>query len=206
MNIYLPIISNIIIVLILIAGIFIGRKNGWRLELSKSLILIGSLVGIYFLNPLISTKLMEFDFCQKIISLSSEITFKSLCLFAEFALIYVLVSIAFLIIRKNCRKIKALRVERINTAKSIKSRKERRKESKQFKKLHTKQISKSSKTVGAILGLVLAFIVGYIIMSPIKYFTKDLVSMKPELEYVETAYDYTIYDQIDKLIGFDLIK
>ena len=203
MNIYLPIISNVIIALILIAGIFVGRKNGWRLELSKLILVLGSLVGLYFLNPIISSKLIELEFCQNIISLSSEATFNRLCLFIEFTLIYAIISIIFIIIRKNCRKIKSVKVEKINTAKSIKSRKERKREAKQFRLTHTKQISKTSKIIGSILGLIISLILGYVLMTPIKYCAKDIAETKPEIEAV---YDYTIYGQLDKIIKFDLIK
>lgn len=206
MNIYLPIISNIIIALILIAGIFVGRKNGWKLELIKLLVLVGSVVGLYFLNPIIASSLANIEFCKTIISLSSEVTFKSLCLSTEFIIIYSIISIIILIIRKNCRKIKTAKIEKINSAKSIKSRKERRKEAKQFKKLHTKQISKKSKIIGSILGLVVSLVLGYVLITPIKYGTKDIIASNQDLKCVETAYEYTIYGQLDKLTNFDLIK
>ena len=35
MNIWLPIITNTLIALIIVAGIFVGKRNGWKLQLSK---------------------------------------------------------------------------------------------------------------------------------------------------------------------------
>ena len=54
MNIWLPIITNVIIALIVIAGIFVGKKNGFALEFGKLILLAGATVGCYFLLPVVT--------------------------------------------------------------------------------------------------------------------------------------------------------
>lgn len=206
MNIYLPLITNFIIAVILIAGIFVGRKNGWRLELSKLTLTIGSLIGFYFLNPIIVKKLSGIGFIQTLISTYSLDLVKCLCLTAEFVLVYLILSLIFMVIRKKCRRINTIKPVKINTAKSLKSRKERRRDAKEFKKLNTKQISKSSKVMGSILGLLLALVVGYVVMIPVKHCLIELANSNTELELIVQGYEYTIYGQFDKLTGINIIR
>ena len=61
MNIWLPIITNLIMLGILVAGIFVGKKNGWKVELSKLIIMLGVGVGLYFLAPVITNALLSIE-------------------------------------------------------------------------------------------------------------------------------------------------
>ena len=50
MNIWLPILSNVLAALIVVFGILEGRKNGFGLQLLKTLLLSGALIGLYYIS------------------------------------------------------------------------------------------------------------------------------------------------------------
>ena len=91
MNIWLPIITNLIMLGILIAGIFVGKKNGWKVELSKLIIMLGVGVGLYFLAPVI-TKL-QIPYLVPAIN--------SLIIFVLFMVVYMIVSLIASAIHKK---------------------------------------------------------------------------------------------------------
>ena len=103
MNIWLPIITNLIMLGILVAGIFVGKKNGWKVELSKLIIMLGVGVGLYFLAPVITNALLSIetlDQAQPQIPYL-EPAINSLIIFVLFMVVYMIVSLIASAIHKK---------------------------------------------------------------------------------------------------------
>ena len=66
MNIALPIITNLILVSFLLIGLFVGKNNGWKIQLTKLLVLLGTGVGLYFLAPVLTKLLFKLEILQKL--------------------------------------------------------------------------------------------------------------------------------------------
>ena len=108
MNIWLPIITNIVIALILLTGIFVGSKTGWKLGLSKLILVICDGVGCYFLQPIV-TDLIKLEIEHSILG--------SVVYLALFILIYAIISIIVAVVR-NATHTKT--IDGINSAKRTK--------------------------------------------------------------------------------------
>lgn len=85
MNIWLPIITNLVIILIAAAGMIAGKRDGFKIAFTKLFILLGLGVGCYFLTPLMVGIIDIMPFAE---ILSAEtifaITFASLFMIAFF--------------------------------------------------------------------------------------------------------------------------
>lgn len=196
MNIWLPIITNVVIALILLTGIFVGSKNGWKFELCKLFLIIGIGVGCYFLQPVI-TNLFKIDMPKEILGSSVYL--------ALFIVSYAIVSIIVSAIR-YVTKTKSL--ENINSAKRIKIKgidrkttRQLRREERAYRKLHKeiRELKKASKSLGGLFGFIIALIVGFIVMLPIKSVSNYIAETQPKLEQITKGYEYTIYGQLDKI-------
>jgi len=226
-NIWLPIVVNVLILGIMVAGAFIGRKNGFLYELLKLVTLCGCGVGIYFLNPIVANKVAGISFIHKFIEqgLATVELVKAMTFVLLFILIYIIITIIFKIIKKahdkkNKVEVKSLNGKRfINTAKPAKihglNRKEtrrlnkeqrrlareRRKQEKELIKASKKPLTTKQKVFGIIFGILTAFVLGFIITLPMKEVFKGIANAQPELAEVVKGYEYTPYGQIDKLTG-----
>ena len=226
-NIWLPIVVNVLILGIMVAGAFIGRKNGFLYELFKLLVLCGSVVGIYFLNPIIANLIAKIPFVEHFIAegLCTLELVKAISFVIIFLVVYLIVTIIFKIIKranakKNKVEVKALNGKRfINTAKPAKISglnkketrrlnkeqhklaKQRKKQEKQLEKASRKPLTTKQKVFGIIFGILTAFIIGFVITIPLKPIFTKIAEVQPEIAEVEKGYEYTPYGQIDKLIG-----
>lgn len=216
MNIWLPIITNLIILGILSLGALVGRRNGWKVELTKLILTLGACVGIYFLSPIISSALLKIEFistlCTQVIGLSSALN--SIVFLLLYIVIYSLISIIVTFIARKCIDNK----RSINVAKRIKVKGIDRKTSRQLKREDRKALRlqrkeeiknrrKTSKIFGAIFGLLIAFISAFIVLIPFKYISKDISNTYPEVSEIQTGYEYTVYGQLDKLTNIsDIIN
>lgn len=196
MNIWLPIITNIVIALILLTGIFVGSKNGWKLGLSKLILVICDGVGCYFLQPIV-TDLIKLDIEHSILG---SVVYLSL-----FILIYAIISIIVAVVR-NATHTKT--IDGINSAKRTKIKgldkkttRELRREERKYRKLHkeVRELKKASKSLGGFFGFITALIIGFIIMLPMKNVSKTIAETQPKLEEITKGYEYTIYGQLDKI-------
>ena len=205
MNIYLPIITNFIIALVLLTGVLVGKANGFKLQLIKFILVCGSLVGTYFLTPIVSNALLGIEAINNFIAYHGifATTFNSFIFFAMSMIVYLIISAIIVAIRDASRK--APVAKKLNSAKSIKPRKELRRERKRFNRLHGRQISKCSKVFGAILGFILAVIIGYVIMIPTKCALNNMATNDEKLEQVTAGYEYTMYNVFDEKV-FDVTE
>lgn len=207
MNIYLPIISNVIILAILVAGLFIGRKNGWATQLLKLGFVVASGVGAYFLAPVIAGLFVKIELLATMMSIKTimAISFGLIVLVA-----YILLEIIYAIVKaiikrkkENKVKVKVMKVKSLDkkAARDIRKRerKTRRENRKALKKANRYKISKTSKIIGAILGVITGILVAFIMLLPVKYALRDIATQIPGAEQIVTAYEYTPYGQLDKL-------
>ena len=131
MNIWLPIITNVIIALIVIAGIFVGKKNGFALEFGKLILLAGATIGCYFLLPVVTPLLLKIEFINELMVLPySKAILNSITLLILFILSYLLISIICKLIANHSLQER----DSINMAKPIKVRGLDRKQSRALRK------------------------------------------------------------------------
>ena len=212
MNIYLPIISNLIIASILLIGIITGIKNGFKKELVKLIFLAPLAIGCYFLQPVITAELIKIEAISNIfmINATAELAavgtslLSSLVLLILFTLSYILSTILMHI----CTTTKEDRLANRAAKASLKglTRKETRllkKEEKQAAKLMRPKKKPASIIFGLLIGLIIATIFGFVIFTPIKYATKGISIIaeaveKPELTQITTTFDGTMYGAFDK--------
>jgi uncharacterized membrane protein required for colicin V production len=197
MNLIIPISINLITLLILISGVIIGSRNGFKLELSKLVLILLSGVGCYFLSPTI----------ENFITIDIPTTILKPTIFSILMLgCYLIISILLLIIKKLTS---TKEIQGINSAKKVrlkgfdrKTTRRLRKEERKNRKLEREKkiLGKKSKVFGSIFGFIIALIIGFIILLPYKPITNHIVEQKPQLEYINKNYHYTIYGQVDKLI------
>lgn len=200
MNIWLPIITNLIMLGILVAGIFVGKKNGWKVELSKLIIMLGVGVGLYFLAPIITTPIVTaLANGQSIAEIMSHMHYmipaiNSLIMFLLFIIIYGILSLI-------CSAIANKVAKKQNSITYIKLKgKGNGKLNRQNKKLYRKQIrearkqKKTSQTIGALLGFVLAACITFVLFMPIKYMFKGLSNIDNNFE---SGFEYTVWGQLD---------
>ena len=194
MNIWLPIITNLIMLGILVAGIFVGKKNGWKVELSKLIIMLGVGVGLYFLAPVITNALLSIETLVQAQIPYLVPAINSLIIFVLFMIVYMIVSLIASAIHKKVVakqngiayiKLKGKGNGKINRA----NRKEFRRRIKEAKKQ-----KKTSQIVGAILGFIVAALITFVLFMPIKYMFKGLSQVDNNFN---SGFEYTVWGQLD---------
>ena len=90
MNILCPIVANVILAMILIAGGLIGAKRSWKLQLFKLVCLGGIGVGAYYLIPFVNNILMSISFLSTI---SEGISLNSFSFALAFFTLYTLLNL-----------------------------------------------------------------------------------------------------------------
>lgn len=213
MNIWLPIITNLVILGIIIAGAFAGRKHTFKYELGKLIVVCGAGVGLYFLMPSVMKLAEKIPFVAKLIAIDAACV-KLTLLAALFLIAYIIVSIIFRAVSISYRKKMVNKsIALANKAKRVKPRgmtKEdnralKRKE-KELRKAHRKNIKQAVKklapkcnALGVIVGMILAIVIAFAITLPLKPIFGKLAEVKPELEKIECGYEYTPFGQLDKV-------
>lgn len=204
MNIWLPIITNLIMLGILVAGIFVGKKNGWKIELSKLVIMLGVAVGIYFLAPIITTPIVTaLANGQSIAEIMIHMPYmirgiNSLIMFLLFIIIYGILSlICSAIANKVAKKQNSITYIKLKGRGNGKINRANRKEFRRRIKEARKQ-KKTSQVVGAILGFVVAACITFVLFMPIKYMFKGLSQVDNNFN---SGFKYTVWGQLDKATG-----
>ena len=207
MNIWLPIITNLIMLGILVAGIFVGKKNGWKVELSKLIIMLGVGVGLYFLAPVITNALLSIETlvqAQQQIPYLVPAIINSLIIFVLFMIIYIIVSlIASAIHKKVVAKQNGIAYIRLKGKGNGKINRANKREFRRRIKEAKKQ-KKTSQIVGAILGFVVAALITFVLFMPIKYMFKGLSEVNNNFE---SGFEYTVWGQLDNATDmYDIIN
>lgn len=221
-NIWLPIITNLIIVSIITIGVLAGKKHGAVHELIKLLTILVCGTGLYFVMPLLYTEIFKISFVQQLLSLEFATVelVKAICLTASFLIVYTLISLVFFCIskakakkqpkiqtlpgRKYVNSAQLVKVNGVNKKETKKLRKEqkkfikeRKKQEKELKKINKPQLSKKQKGFGIVLGIILSIVIGLVVTAPLKYIFKEVAESQPSISEVTKGYEYTIYGQID---------
>ena len=208
MNILLPIISNALIALVLVLAIFIGKKNEWKLSLTKLILTLGIGVGIYFLNPILTKEISKITFIDNLLQaeLVSKATLSS-CIFAlSFLILFGLMTLVLAIIRHHrneARYLKSQNMVLTKRAKALdkKTEKVMKKEDRKARKLKRKELArqhKKARVFGAMLEVLVSIIAVFVVFIPVKYIVKNELK---EVQSIETVYDYTPIGQLDKATG-----
>lgn len=207
MNIWLPIITNLIMLGILVAGIFVGKKNGWKVELSKLIIMLGVGVGLYFLAPVITNALLSIEtLIQATLQIPPYLVpaINSLIIFVLFMIVYMIVSlIASAIHKKVVAKQNGIAYIKLKGKGNGKINRANRKEFRRRIKEARKQ-KKTSQVVGAILGFVMAALITFVLFMPIKYIFKGLSQVNNNFN---SGFEYTVWGQLDNATDmYDIIN
>lgn len=209
MNIWLPIITNAIIAIILVAGIFVGRKNGFKIELAKLCLILPACVGLYFLNPIVVEQLLRIELVSQLIEteIVSLPTLSAITLFIMFMVVYGIISLVMLLFRKGKKKqaraIVGITAQALKPIKlSHKEKRELKKQERKIKKLNKiKTKGQTSRVFGAILGFVFAILVSFAILLPTKFIFRDIAKAEPTISEIEKGFECTPFGQLDKATG-----
>lgn len=196
MNIWLPIITNLIMLGILVTGIFVGKKNGWKVELSKLIIMLGVGVGLYFLAPVITNALLSIKTLKTLVQAQPQIPYlvPAIIIFVLFMIVYMIVSlIASAINKKVVAKQNGIAYIKLKGKGNGKINRANRKEFRRRIKEARKQ-KKTSQVVGAILGFVVAALITFVLFMPIKYMFKGLSKVNNNFN---SGFEYTVWGQLD---------
>lgn len=203
MNILLPIITNTLLVLFLVSAVVLERKNG-LLAIIKTALFAGSIVGCYFLTPVVLPLLSHLTFIT--IDINSTIAFSSVL--AILCVISLgLISLAILITRKAIKhkKIKVTKPKISKVAVKKVQSKEKSKRDLKLERARNKKLilPKGKKVVAGIFGFITALLLAFVIYLPINQIIKEVVINKPELAYLEDIYKYTPFNQLEKVIDLN---
>ena len=197
MNILFGVLGNLIILGLILLGLFVGKKNGWKVELTKLILTVGAGIGFYFLAPVLTEALVPLIGIDILAVPYSIAVLNNLILFLLVIIFYaILCSIIRCIVDKHV--IKKYQIVRLKI-KGKKNRNINRLNKKQFK-LRIKEAKKqstSSKVIGSILGIVLALALSLVIFMLFKYVLLMLSDVNANLYYI---FQYTIFGQLDKII------
>lgn len=211
MNIWLPIIVNLLIAGVLLVGAIRGRKNGFVYTITKLVTLCGLGVGIYFLAPVVTNLILKISFINELIiqNIITKPIINSLVILILFGLVSLIVTIIFRLIKSTgnktfiLNKAKSVKVKGINRQETRRLRKEERKlqkeQRKQILELRQSKISKKSRVFGCITGVVLGIIVAFVITLPLKPIFNQIALNQSNISEITKGYEYTPYGQLDKV-------
>ena len=215
-NIWLPIVVNLLILGIMVAGVFIGKKYGFKVEAIKTSILCALGVGIYFLSNVLTPLALNISFLAQavIAGIISVASIKCLIIDILFMLVYTIISVIIRCVVNKKSKNVSTSITKKNKAKLVKPKgptkeetRKLRKQQKEFIKAQKKQdrllrksaLSTKSKVFGALLGLFCAIIVGFVVTLPLKPIFNDIANSSDIVAEMGKGYEYTPYGQLDKL-------
>ena len=202
MNIWLPIITNLILLGCFVFDFIFSKKVGLRPTIIRLISTVGLGVGLYFLSPII---LKGLPFLTNIGL--SELGLKAFLISSIALVVNTIQCIVFYIIyRKNkYEHIESVNTAKIKRAKAIdkKAEKSIRREERKARKLarvpRVIKKSKANKVFTIIFSVILSLIMSALVYVQIKAVI-TYVDTKYDIEQIETGYEYTPFGQLDKLI------
>lgn len=190
MKIWLPIIVNLVLFLVALAGIFAGRKNK-LLEIPRLICLLCLGIGCYFLNPLFISFIEKTNIVKYFGALSIE-TIKSFSFGVIFLIGYILISIIFALIKLGIDR-------KVNGTSKIKVKGTDKKLTKQLQENSleiTDRHIKCKRIIGMILGFLASLVIVIVMSFILKYLFIDL--------HIAFGYEYTLFGLLDKV--FEISK
>lgn len=193
-NIIVAIACNLVALSILISGIFNAIHNGFRVTLIKFIMALGGGVGAYFLTPYVSNKFYGIEGMSTVLKGKISQSTINGCIFLLWFLAFYLFTLIVCKIVRHCI-IKKLRNKKLNKlkikrAKSINPSAEKAAKKAEWRALKLKYAESKRwyhKLFSFIFGAVISIVVGYVILLPFGYISKDM--KKP---YLIKGYNYTL--------------
>ena len=206
-SIIVAVVCNLIAVLILFSGIFSSLNSGWKVMVTKVILLCGCLVGAYFSTPFLSEQLANIPYGDKILgeplTEALGVGVVNSAMFAFSALfLYAIDEMVCSILRHSL--IKSLREKsenkaKLKRAKSINPKAEKIARIASWKALKAEYKAQNvwwKKLISGFIGVVIAVVVGVVALLPYGYAAERLNS-RGTREYLEQGYDYTLNGIID---------
>lgn len=215
-NITVAVLCNLVAAMILVSGIFSGIKNGWKVSLVKLFLTAGSLVGVYFLTPTLSDKLLGIAVEGR--TLGSIIIPNYLSLGSVNSVIFTALFLAFYALTLfTCKIIKICLVNKLKDkkenkakmirAKSINPRAERmaiREARRQLRLKYQKMKNRFwSKFFGCFVSIIISVVVSLVVLMPYGY-VADIMNKNGDKEYLEKGFEYTLNGVIPESV-FDWV-
>lgn len=214
-EIIVAIICNLVAALVLICGLLSSNKSGWRVSLSRLVLVLAGVVGTYFLTPVVSSKVLglTYTFGEEQITLASmlstnynisEVTVKS-CVFLLIFLAFVGLSnfvcsiIRVALIRKIKRGLSENRAK-IRRARSInpKAEKAARRTAKRALIMSYIKSNIGWKRFSCfVMEAIVSLVIGVAILMPYGYIAKD-INHNGDKSFLVKGYEYTLNGVLDK--------
>ena len=209
-----PILSNLLVIAIIAIGFFVGRSNGFKLQLTKLILTIGAGIGTFFLTPVFVNML---NLEAEAIAYAGMFGHAILFLAAYLVITLVIATIRHCIVKREraaakagSNKAKAVKHKRVNVTKKSKEElalqkekekrfiKERKREERLAKKLARKEyarLHRKSRIGGIICGVIGAFVMIFTLAMPFKFGFKVL---DEQFKGANNGYEISIAGLLDK--------
>ena len=209
-----PILSNLLVIAIIAIGFFVGRSNGFKLQLTKLILTIGAGIGTFFLTPVFINMLnLEASMVDFALVFGHSILF----LAAYLIITAVIATIKHCLVKKErntekagANKAKAVKHKRVNVTKKTKEElalqkekekrfiKERKREERLARKAARKAYAKAhkkSRIGGIICGVISAFVIIFTFAMPAKL---GFAILDLKFPGAYKGYEYSISGLLDK--------
>lgn len=203
-EIIVAIICNLIAALVLVSGVLTSLKCGWKVALTKFLLVGGGAVGTFFLTPVLSDKLLGITHSG--VSLEtmlsnyniSQPTVNSIIFLALFLAFYGLALLVCKVVRhcliKSMHKKVAINKAKIRRARSINPRAERAARRTAWREMKAEYNAVNNwwkKLISVVLHLIVSVALGIALLMPFGYIAKD-INYNGEKAFLEKGYEYTL--------------
>ena len=203
-EIIVAIICNLIVALVLVSGVLTSLKCGWKVALTKFLLVGGGAVGTFFLTPVLSDKLLGITHSEVTLEavLSnyniSQPTVNSIIFLALFLAFYGLALIVCKIVRhcliKSMHKKATVNKAKIRRARSINPRAERAARRTAWREMKMEYNSTNNfwkRLLSLVLHTAVSVALGIVLLMPFGYIAKDM-NHNGDKAFLEKGYDYTL--------------
>ena len=211
-DIVVAIACNLVAAFILISGIFSSIRDGWKITLTKLILILGGGVGAYFLTSVLSDELYAVEGVDTLLSkIGGGISLGTIngCIYLILFLLFYVITLMVCSIARHCA-IKKLRNKRLNKlkmkrARSINPRAEKMAAKAEWRALKVKYREQRRwyhALISGFIGAITATLVGFVVLMPYGYIAKD-INYKGDKEYLVKGYEYTLNGVIpDKVSDF----
>lgn len=203
-EIIVAIICNLVAALVLVSGVLTSLKCGWKVSLTKFVLVACGAVGTFFLTPVLSSKLLGLTFEE--ITLQQVLVNYHITQPTVSSLIFLLLFLVFYVITlfvckvlKHClikaqREKATINKAKIKRAKSINPKAERaakRTAWRELKASYQAQNTFGKKLLSLLLHIVVSVALGIVLLIPFGYVAKDM-NFDGSKEFLVKGYSYTL--------------
>ena len=197
MNIWLPIITNLVLVACFLFDFLFNKKLGLKFTLIKFGVVICAGVGSYFLTPFILQALPQISIIAQLGAI-----WQGLFVASTFAIVIdLLLSLIFYIAYKIKNKEKSIKVKRAkatNRKLDRQLKRDERREARRARRLARKTAEKKQK-INRVFTIIVSLLFALVLNVLVSIELNSITTLVGEQYTVE--YEYTAYGQIDNLIN-----